>query len=50
MELHEAPRGGDGAKKISSSCGVGQGWGKTKFCEVGVKILSFGLAPPHCHP
>ena len=28
--LREAPRGRDGIRKFSPSCGAGQGWGKTK--------------------
>ena len=36
--LRRAPKGGNRARKFSPSCGVGQGWGKTKSCEVRVKI------------
>ena len=30
--LRETPKGEDGARKFSPSCGAGQGWGKTKPC------------------
>ena len=48
--LHRASRGGDGVRKFSLSCRAMQGWSKIKLCRTGVKILSFGPIPPHCHP
>ena len=45
-----APKGKDGVRKFSSSCGAGQGWSKTKSYGAGAKTPSFRPAPPHCHP
>ena len=37
--LHEAPRGGDRARKFSLSCGTGQGWGKTHANSLAHSLL-----------
>ena len=37
-------------RKISPSCGVGQGWGKTKPCRARTKTPSFSPTAPYCHP
>ena len=37
-------------KKFFPSCGAGRGWGKKNPSRAGMKISSFGPAPPHCHP
>ena len=44
--LRGAPKGGGGVRKFSPLCGAGRGWVKTKPCGAGVKIPSFGPAPP----
>ena len=48
--LYGAPRGEDGVRKYSPSCGVGRGLDKTKPCGAVMKTPSFDPAPPHCHP
>ena len=45
-----APRGEDGVRKFSLSCGVRRGWDKTKPFGVGAKTISFEPALPHSHP
>ena len=46
--LHRASRGGDGVRKFSLSCRAMQGWGMTKPCRAGVKILA--ILRPHSAP
>ena len=46
--LHRVSRGGDETRKFSPSCRAMQGWGKTKPCRAGVKILT--ILRPHSGP
>ena len=52
--LYGAPRGGDGVRKFSPSCGAGRGWGKTIPCGAGTKTPSFTpprpIAIPNVNP